>query len=122
MGALDKPFAAVSKALHNALGAKGGVLVKAVRTTNPSTGTATTSEVTQSVTSSPFVAYRLNDINGNTIKAGDTKTTINAADLDFIPDPSTCKFRLGGKEYKIISVDPIFTGDSISTYGLQLRL
>ena len=69
----------------------------------------------------PPYAYEEKYINGDTVKSGDMKTGVAASGLGFVPNPSETKVIIDSVEWSIVNVNPIYSGEQIALYMLQLR-
>jgi len=88
---------------------------------DPTTGdksAGTPTDYTKKVT--PFEMYDERYIDGDVVKAGDVKVLLPAKSLEF--DPTTgIDVTVALSEYKVIRQVPIYTGEQIGLYELQLR-
>ncbi len=55
------------------------------------------------------------------IQAGDMQTGIAASGLAFTPKPDAMTVTIDGQVYRIVSVEPIYSGEQVCLYLLQLR-
>lgn len=69
----------------------------------------------------PPYPYSDKYINGDTIRAGDIQTGIAALGLLFVPDPSATKVVIDTIEWSIVNMQPVYSGEQIALYMLQLR-
>jgi len=78
----------------------------------------TYSDVTVKITPpSPFGAFL---IDGDIIQSGDMKTLIAAQGITFTPVVEQ-RVVFASQSWRIVSVGPIYSGDLVCAYGLQLR-
>lgn len=77
-------------------------------------------EVTTIRKSSPPMAYAKKYIDGQSVHEGDMMTMVAASGLTF--DPATgMQVLFDGTKWNIVRVSPIYSGDLIAVYELQLR-
>lgn len=91
-------------------------------TYNPTTG-AESSVVTsqQVVTGTPPQEYSLREIDEVSVKRGDFKIFVRAADLSAVPSTGTDTVTLGGVVYRLLDVKPIYADEEAVMYELQCR-
>jgi len=69
----------------------------------------------------PPYGYEQKYVNGDSVQAGDMQTGIAASGLEFVPQPSLTKVTIDTKQWNIINMMPIYSGEQICMYLLQLR-
>ena len=88
---------------------------------DPTTGdksAGTPTDYTKKIT--PFEMYDEKYIDGDVVKAGDVRVLLPANSLEF--DPKTgMDVVVALNKYKVIHQKPIYTGEQIGLYDLQLR-
>ena len=88
---------------------------------NPATGITTipaASTHTEKV--SPPSPYNQTLIDGDLIKVGDMKIYLAAQSLGFTP-VRNMKVVAAGKTWRIVAANPLYSGEEIAAYELQLR-
>jgi len=91
------------------------------KTYDPTTGETTESgntNHTEKVT--PPEGYPDNYMGGDVVKQGDVQIYLPAFGLGFTPVVSL-DVAVGGKDYHLVGVDPVYSGEEIALYRLQLR-
>ena len=128
-GLFDTIFAGASGVAENLLHTLGITAVVKLRpdtTYNPSTGDQTElvpDEIT--VYASPPESYGINEIDGTNIVTGDVKNTIGANPLNIAnvaqEELERAELIINGETLKIVAVNPVYSGNSIAAYELQMR-
>jgi len=120
----------VAETLLKSLGLEQGgkVILKPCESYDPKTGkTYKSPEEKFTVNSSPPLGYKLSEIDDTNILHGDLFCFIGASDLKrdiSSVDPDRLiqsKFEINGLDLRIINADPIYSGELISAFKLQLR-
>ena len=60
-------------------------------------------------------------INNGTAKFGDAMCSLAAQGLSIRPDPTRDKVVFDGEEWTVIAASPVYSGELIALYNLQLR-
>lgn len=123
MGLLDEVFADVAQTLIGEFSDTPATITRTTQDYDPETGEES-GAVTQEVAAktSPPSPFALRDINGTNILQGDVTVLVASADLGaFVPSHQTDTLTRGGITYRIVSVEPISSGDSIAAYQLHCR-
>jgi len=68
----------------------------------------------------PPYAYEEKWINGDTIRAGDMRTGVAGKDIEFEPAKGM-KITFGDQVWTIVLVSPVYTGERIALYLMQMR-
>lgn len=92
------------------------VVIKA-RTKDWSTGIVSTTTATHTVKCSPPEPFNQRYVDGDLIRVGDMETLFAAQDLPFTP---ALNMRIDDK-WTAIRVDPIYSGDLVAAWKVQLR-
>jgi len=123
MGALDTVFSEVASNLISAFVTNTSTLTRAAVTTyTPITGVrAAASPVLYTIKTSPPEAYMISEINNTSILKEDLKVMVATKGLTIVPDLETDTITRSGVVYRIVSVTPLSSGDSVAAYELQLR-
>ena len=118
-GALDSEILPLAKELADEFG-KAVTLVSVSETFDPATGNTTTTETTHLVNAVPPQAFNKSRIDGSLIQAGDTVIGLPAQPLS---DPPTTedKLRFDGGTWTVVAVDPIYSGEQVALYNVQVR-
>lgn len=95
--------------------------VEAVQSYNPATGeTTAATPVTHTRKVTPPTAYEQRFVDGETIRAGDMKVFVAAQGLAFVPALDQ-RVTIDSVAWRIMAVGPIYTGELVALYELQLR-
>lgn len=84
------------------------------------TGTTTDTETSQSAYVTPPEPYTQKEVDDEMILVGDLSTYMAAKDLTSAPAVGS-KVTFSGRVYRVVWVSPIYTGEQVALYGLQLR-
>lgn len=125
-GALDSLFYQLSQSLIGAFGTTAQVVVMPTGAYDPLTGTATVDEEPETVFSvniSPPRPYNRGLVDGDNVLDGDMSAIVPAASVGNNASMLTAGafLRHGGIDWKIISVESVYSGNDICQYVLQLR-
>lgn len=82
--------------------------------------TTNSGTLTQTAKISPPEKYSDFYIDGTTIKAGDAHCYVSPVGLDWIPKQGN-SVEIDGAKFEIIRCSPIYTGEKVALYELQLR-
>lgn len=89
-------------------------------TYDPATGTVSTVEVNHNRKMSPPSDYDLRYVDNDLIKMGDAQTMVAASGIPFTP-VQAMKVAFDSNDWHIVTVSPVYTGNIIGAYKLQLR-
>lgn len=89
-------------------------------TYNPASGNVANTATTYSKKIIPPYAYENKYVDGDIIKQGDMRSGVAASGLEFTPTPGM-SVEIDSATWKIIAVSPVYTGELIAMYELQLR-
>lgn len=125
-GPLDKPMADVASILSNTFSKVKRTITRTTSVYNPSTGASADTVTTLDTITTPPYPYRTYEIDDASVRRGDQKLTVPSKDVGSFPmtleDEAKMKFTdTNGDVYRVISVQPILSGDEIAAYILQLR-
>jgi hypothetical protein len=130
-GLFDSVFSGVSGVAETLLGTLGitcNVHLKPSENYNPATGETVSDEAEIfTVKCSPPANYQINEIDGTNILNGDIKLIIGAAQLKRAITTvnkerlERSTIEINGEYLTVVSVEPIYSGELISAYKLQLR-
>ena len=95
--------------------------VAATESYNPDTGEATrATAASYSLKVTPPEVYEEGLIDGENIRRGDMRVWLPASGLAFTPSP-TVTVTIDGATWAVVDVAPVYTGEQVALYGLQLR-
>lgn len=69
----------------------------------------------------PPYPYEQKYINGDIIQMGDLQTGIAGSGLGFVPEPGLTTITIDSTVWKIVNMKPIYSGEQIALFLLQLR-
>jgi hypothetical protein len=69
----------------------------------------------------PLSAYAIHLINGQSILTGDGHISIAASALSTVPTPHATTLVIEAREWRVVDVQPIRSGDMTIMYTFQLR-
>ena len=120
MPTLDATFRDLAK---NLIADKGKVVtvVRETRTFVPATGKNTTVVTNYSAKISPPAPFNQNRINDTTIIQGDMSCLLAAKGFAITPTARTDKMLFDGTTWQIVAVNPIYSGEQVAAWELQLR-
>lgn len=118
-GALDQQMRALAVDLINEYG-KTIKLTREITTFDPSTGQTVTTETDYSVVSTPPADFSRSRVDGTLIQQGDMYIEIAAQGLAIAPE-DTDKVTIDGQVWSIVGISPVYSGELVTMYGLQLR-
>lgn len=96
-------------------------LTRVTRVFNPATGKTTDTSTTFTVNMSPPNPYTKGRINGTVIQSSDLWAYIPASAPSGAPDGKTDEITLSGVKHKVVSVKPVYSGQQVAMYEVQLR-
>lgn len=90
-------------------------------TYDPATGVTTLGSPTNhSVTVTPPAPYRRGYVPGSDVPGEDLEALLYASGLAFTPAAGQ-KATVDGQTFRVVSVSPLYTGEQVGAYVLQLR-
>lgn len=99
----------------------GKLIVVTVGEIDATTGKRTESEDEKTVPMAPPFPFNQTGITNTLVETGDMSTIIAARLLSEEPVPNRDRVILAGREWQIVSVNPLNSGDENAAYTLQLR-
>lgn len=84
------------------------------------TGAASAGASLGSVQATPPEGYESRYVDGDVVKAGDSRIYIAGQGLTFTPAAGQ-KFAVGGITYHVVSAKPIYSGDQVAAWEVQGR-
>lgn len=88
---------------------------------DPTTGRTTqSSPATYTVKSAPPAQYEQDYVNGNTIQQGDLRLMIAGSGQSFVPKVGQ-KVTFDSLVFRAVAVTPIYSGESIAAWEVQVR-
>jgi len=118
-GKLDSVLVPLANKLVNDFG-KTVTYKQRVSSYDATTGKTTFTETESSAIITPPEPYRQNRIDGTTIQAGDAVANIAGSSISFVPAISD-RIDLNGSDWQVVRVNPVFSGEEVAIYELQLR-
>lgn len=119
---LDKKFLPKALRLIDRLGKTVVFKTYPDATYDPETGeTVPGDPVNYSKKVIPPYAYEQKYLDGDTVQTGDMQSGIAALGLEFTPEPSVTTVVIDTEEWNIVNMMPIYSGQQIALYLLQLR-
>lgn len=120
MAALDTLLRSISEDLIAQLGTTA-TLHTSTRSFSVATGQVTVSDVNTTVQCTPPFPYEKERIDGTIVQSGDAETLIAAKTLATAPVAEKDELTFAGIRWKVIAVNPVYSGDEVAVYVLQLR-
>lgn len=120
MAALDSLFFGLSKSLIDQFGGSAS-LQTISETFTPATGLTSETVAAQAVKISPPDPVDLSAVDGSLVQAGDMTTLIAAKGLTSAPVANSSRLVFDGDTWQAVGVEPIYSGDDIAAYRIQLR-
>ncbi len=120
MTILDDELLPTAKSLLDELG-KAVTLVEDTRVYDPDTGSVViTPGASHTVKCTPPFPYNQHEIDGDAIRAEDARVFLAGQDIPVTPSVEM-RVVIDGDTFAIRTVVPIYSGESVVLYGLQLR-
>lgn len=119
-GALDAKARATAERLINKFG-KPITIRRTSSTYNPATGSTTETTADHSGNAAPPSPYEERLIDGSLIQVGDMRVTVPARSLSIVPSTTTDTVVMDGATWQLVRVMPLFSGELVATYELQVR-
>ncbi len=120
MATLDALFPGLAARLIERFGATAS-LETVAKTDDLATGKVTESVSANSVKITPPEPFSVGLIDGTLIEAGDMTTLVAAQGLSAAPVGNRDRLVFANEAWQIVTVDPIYSGDSVAAYRVQLR-
>ena len=120
MTVLDRFFPRLAERLIDKFGA-AATLETVAKTEDLVTGKVGESVVASPVKITPPEPFAIGQIDGSLIQAGDMATVIAAKGLNAVPAANRDRLIFASETWQVVAVDPIYSGDSVTAYRLQLR-
>lgn len=115
----------VAKILTDELGGVTGTLdTKVPGTYNEATDTQIAGSTTSMpVTASPLLQYQIKEIDGTNIKKDDNFILVSAVEVTsaIVNNLTTYTMTEGSQKFTVVNHKPIYSGNSIAEYKIQLR-
>lgn len=90
-------------------------------TYDPTTGTGSKSTNNYTVKATPPYPYSFGMISNDIVQAGDMRTLIAAEDLAFVPESGDVMTWDTGDVWGVVHATPIYSGELICAWEIQLR-
>lgn len=124
---LDDRLRPLVRDLFEAMGKSATLRREDQGTFDPGTGTYTGGGTTDhDVTVSPPEGFRQENIDGTLVQASDLQTSIPAKGLPIAPTTGTESLTdtllVDGTEYQIVRVTPVYSGEQLAMFTLQVRV
>lgn len=120
MTRLDDTLVPKTKAILDDLGKSMILAVKDDGTYNPDGSVTGQVESTQTVAASPPIEYSSRLVDGDAIRQGDVQVFIAAQGLTLTP-AEKMSVTFDGQVWRAVGVKPVYSGDLIALWDLQLR-
>ena len=127
MGILDGPFRTVAKSLIGTLGTSAVTITRKEGDYDPATDQDATTTTTIAINISPPAPFKQEQVDGSAILSSDLMCYVSASDLDdesfdvTLGTNVTLSLEYDGKEYAIVAIKEMRSGDQVAAYELQLR-
>ena len=118
-GALDAQMLPLAAQLADEFG-KTVTLVHISESFDPNTGTTLQTETTEMVNAVPPQAFSKGRIDGSLIQEGDTQVGLPAQSVT-TPPTTEDRLKFDDGVWSIVAVDPLYSGEKIALYNLQVR-
>lgn len=119
---LDAPLRAVSQKVIDKFGQSVTLRIVTAGAYDPTTRSATNTDTDQTVNGivmKPSLGSSQFSENGG-VRLGDRLVTIPAKNLTTAPDTSSLVV-IDSKEYEVVEVNPVYSGDEVAIYELLVR-
>lgn len=118
-GKLDSVMVPLAKQL---IGDFGKTVTYKVRTNSfdVDSGKTTFTETESSAVIAPPEPYKQNRIDGTVVQQGDVMTSIAQSAISFVPKISD-RVLLNSVDWEVVGVNPVYSGELVAMYELQLR-
>lgn len=119
---LDAPLRSVSQKVIDKFGQSVTLRIVTAGSYDPSTRTASNTDADQTVngiiTKPSLGASQFSE--AGAVRLGDRQVTIPAKNLTTVPDTSSLVV-IDSKEYEVVEVNPVYSGDEVAIYELLVR-
>jgi len=88
---------------------------------DPTTGVTSQATSAKTAKATPPAPYNIMYVDGDIIESGDMETLIAAQGLTWTPVVGMAMTWASGNVWRVVSVKPIYSGESVCAYSLQLR-
>lgn len=125
MGILDGPFRSLAKTLIGTLGASATLTRTTPGEYDPISGLSGMPRTTNySVKISPPERYSRQDVatGQGAIQQDDFRVLVAASALSIEPSAQTDTLRVAGTVFKVIALAPVYSGDQVAAYEMQVRV
>lgn len=120
MAELDELFGDLAEDLIDQFGGTATLQSVTININAPA-GTSTETIVAETVKISPPQNVEIDAIDGTLVQAGDMQTVLARQGLSNVPVANKDRLVFAGETWKIVGVDPIYSGDQVAAYTLNLR-
>ena len=120
MATLDALFPGLAARLIDRFGASAS-LETVTKTDDLTTGKVAESVATAELKITPPEPFSIGLIDGTLVEAGDMTTLVAAQSLSSIPVANRDRLVFAAETWRIVTVGPIYSGDDVTAYRLQLR-
>lgn len=83
-------------------------------------GKTTFTETVTSAIIAPPEPYKQSRVDGSVVQMGDVMTAIAGSAISFVPEISD-RVLLNDVDWQVVGVNPVFSGELVAMYELQLR-
>lgn len=125
MAAFDNTFRAVGTTLTSLFGFSGTYISIVDNGIDTSTGLPSLSENSQPITVTPPAEYKVEAIDGTIVQSHDMFTLVAGEAWDAVfpsiqPEIGD-KMTINNQEYAVVNPNPVYSGEQIAVYKIQLR-
>lgn len=118
---LDKKMRATAERLITKFGKAAQYTQHSDGAYDPSTGAVSSAGPdSHNVTIAPPAGYDEHFVDGDSVQSSDLKTSLSASMISFEPAVRD-ELTVDGKRYTILHVNPLYSGEQVALYELQLR-
>ena len=120
MATLDALFPGLAARLIDRFGATAS-LETVTKTDDLASGKVTETVAAAAIKITPPEPFTVGLIDGTLVEAGDLTTLVAAQGLGAAPAANRDRLVFAAEAWQIVAVDPIYSGDAVTAYRLQLR-
>lgn len=120
MATLDALFPGLAARLIDRFGAVAS-LETVTKVDDLVSGNVTETAVTAKIKITPPEPFTIGLIDGTLVEAGDMTTLVAGQDMATAPTANRDRLVFAADTWQIVAVDPIYSGDLVAAYRLQLR-
>lgn len=120
MSTLDSLFPGLAMRVIDGFGATASLEMVA-KTDDLETGKVAETVVATDVKIAPPEPFSIGFADGTLVEAGDMTTLAAAQSFVTVPVANRDRLVFDGQRWQIVTVDPIYSGDAVAAYRLQLR-